>query len=418
MAHLVACALFLPVPLAAQESSTTAAAFRRFAERVVKVEIAEHGAAAKASLGSGFFVDGDGLLVTNYHVVAEVVREPGRYAPRVVNAAGDTLAAELLGIDVVHDLAVLRAGWTPPSWFALSNIEPDQGDRVLSLGHPRDLGLSIVEGTWNGLLRHTLYPKIHFSGSLNPGVSGGPAILPDGRVVGVNVSTEGNEISFLVPVDRVIALVDRVTAQDYARPDSLLSEAASQIRAYQDLYLTGLFEPDVPSVTIGRYRVPTRPASWFKCWGDASREPDEPYERVTHYCGTDDYLYLSEGQWTGVVEVTHEVLSTDELNRFRFYTLYETNFASGSPATWASESEVTEFRCTTRNLEREGTRLRTAICARGFRKLPGLYDVVVRAAALGAPRDGLVTSLQLSGVTWDNATRVARNFLERISWSE
>ena len=93
-------------------------------------------------------------------------------------------------------------------------------------------------------------------------------------------------------------------------------------------------------------------------------------------------------------------------------------FGDGSPATWASEREVTEFRCTTRNLEREGSRLRTAICARRFRKLPGLYDVIVRAAALGAPRDGLVTSLQLSGVTWENATRVARNFLERISWSQ
>ena len=65
---------------------------------MVKVEVAEHGAAAKATLGSGFFVDSAGLVVTNYHVVAEVVREPGRYAPRVVNEAGDTLTAELLGI--------------------------------------------------------------------------------------------------------------------------------------------------------------------------------------------------------------------------------------------------------------------------------------------------------------------------------
>lgn len=415
---VLACALLWPPGLSGQENVTTAAAFRRYAERVVKVEVAEHGAAAKASLGSGFFVDSAGLVVTNYHVVAEVVREPGRYAPRVVNEAGDTLSAELLGIDVVHDLALLRAAWTPPSWFRLANVEPDQGDRVLSLGHPRDLGLSIVEGTWNGLLRHTLYPKIHFSGSLNPGVSGGPAILPDGRVAGVNVSTEGNEISFLVPVDRVIALVERLTAEDYARPDSLLAEAASQIRAYQDAYLNGLFAPDVPTVVIGRYRVPTRPAEWFKCWGDASRDPDQPYERVTHYCGTDDYLYLSEGQWTGVVELTHEVLSTRELNQFRFYTLYESGFAGGGPSTWASEREVTEFRCTTRNLESEGARLRTAICARAFRKLAGLYDVVIRAAALGEPREGLVTSLQLSGVTWENATRVARNFLERITWSE
>ena len=53
-----------------------------------------------------------------------------------------------------------------------------KGDRVLAMGHPRDLGLSIVEGTYNGQVEHVLTPRLHFTGPLNPGMSGGPAVTP------------------------------------------------------------------------------------------------------------------------------------------------------------------------------------------------------------------------------------------------
>lgn len=398
-----------------QRAAGTSEVFRRYADRVVKVEITELGAAAKSSLGSGFFVAGDGLLVTNYHVVAAVVHQPERYRLRVMNAAGDTLAAALLAIDIVHDLAIVRARTDPPSWFELQEVSLDQGDRLYSLGHPRDLGLSIIEGTFNGLLRHTLYPKIHFSGSLNPGVSGGPAITPDGRVAGINVSTEGNQISFLVPVDRAIALLDRVRAAGLQPPDNFLGDAARQIRAYQDVYLTGLFE-HAPTVTIGPYQLPTRPADYFRCWADADRDPDTPYESVQHYCSTDDYLYLSDDQWTGVVEMEHEVLTSTELNAVRFYALYQSWFDDAYASSPGDETTVTEFRCVTRNLSRTTGSMRAVICLRAYRKLDGLYDVVVRAAALGARHRGMISSLELGGVTYDNAMRVSRRFLESITW--
>ena len=111
-----------------------------------------------------------------------------------------------------------------------------------------------------------LYPKILFSGSLNPGMSGGPAIDTGGRVVGVNVSTAGNEISFLVPVDRVIALLERVRRQDARARPSLLSEAALQLRAYQDIYIARIFSDSIKRVTLGRFSLPTEPAPFFKCW--------------------------------------------------------------------------------------------------------------------------------------------------------
>src|SRR5262249_45820221 len=155
-------------PVAAQDQpSTTPTVFSRYGDRVVKIEVVESGSGAKAHLGSGFYVSDSGHIVTNYHVVADVVNNPERYRAKLVDPAHPAASVAVLTIDVVHDLAILRADVRPERFFDLKSATVKQGDRLYSLGHPNDLGLSIVEGTYNGLLQHTLYPKLHFTGSLN-----------------------------------------------------------------------------------------------------------------------------------------------------------------------------------------------------------------------------------------------------------
>ncbi len=406
-------------PLTAQELSPgSASVFRQFGNRVVKIEISESGSAAKASLGSGFYVSAAGDVITNYHVMSQVVQDPDRYDARIITAAGDTLGVTLLAIDVVHDLALVRSSQPPAAWFTLREVSLEQGDRLFSLGHPKDLGLSIVEGTYNGLLRHTLYPKIHFTGSLNPGMSGGPTLSASGDVVGINVSTEGNQVSFLVPSSEALALFGRSQHPDFAPVADFLAEAGRQILAYQDEYLDLVFRKPIPTVKIGKFTLPTEPASFFKCWADADRSPDHPYETVSHQCSTDDYVYLSEDQAAGTIELSHEVLSSTELGRVRFYALYAREFSGGDAPLWGDKENVTSYRCVTRNVARKSGTLRAAFCARRFRRMEGLYDVVVRAAALARGSEGLVTTLTLAGVSFENAERVARRFLESISWTE
>ena len=55
------------------------------------------------------------------------------------------------------------------------------------MGNPHDLGMTIIEGTYNGLIQTSRFQKILFSGSLNSGMSGGPAMDDKGRVIGVGV---------------------------------------------------------------------------------------------------------------------------------------------------------------------------------------------------------------------------------------
>ena len=396
--------------------ATTAEIFKRFSEHVVKIEVVETGSAAKAAIGTGFYASAAGHIVTNYHVISKLIHTPDRYRIEVTDAAGLAAPASVLGVEVVYDLAVLRTQRRPKGYLALESKTIAQGTRLYSLGHPRDLGLTIVEGTYNGLLRHTLYPKVHFTGSLNPGMSGGPTLTESGRVVGVNVATEGEQISFLVPAERVVALLERTAKFGAPAANSFLAEVGRQIHANQARYLAGMFSKTTPSVALGPYSLPTKPAEFFRCWADALRRKEVPYTVVTHDCSTDDHIFVSSEQSSGIVRFYHQMLSTAELNPPQFFTLYSGQFQAGNAAPFGTEEEVTPFRCQTRNVRTETGKLKAVLCARQYVKLPGLYDAAFRAATIGARNVGLVTTLSLSGASFDNIQVLTRRYMENIKW--
>ena len=397
-------------------ATTTPEIFRQFSEHVVKIEVVETGSAAKASIGTGFFATAAGHIVTNYHVVSKLIHSPERYRIEVTDAAGRTNQATVLAVDVIYDLAVVRGAAPAKGFLKFEPARIQQGTRLYSLGHPRDLGLTIVEGTYNGLLQHTLYPKVHFTGSLNPGMSGGPTLTQAGRVAGINVATEGEQISYLVPAARAQALLEKTPGMESRPAASFLAEVGRQIHVYQDDYLAGMFASPKPSVLLGPYELPTKPAPFFRCWADALRRKDLPYVAVSHDCSTDDYLFVSSQQSSGIVRFFHQFLSTDELDPIRFYALYATQFALGKAGMAGNEEEVTPFRCYTRNVGNQTGKLRAALCARQYVKLPGLYDSVLKVATVGSRNAGLVSTLSLSGVSFNNVETLSRRYLENIRW--
>lgn len=396
--------------------ATTPEIFRQYSEHVVKIEVVETGSAAKASIGSGFFASAAGHIVTNYHVISKLIHSPERYRIEVTDGAGRTIQATVLAVDVIYDVAVVRGATQTKGFLKFAPARIQQGTRLYSLGHPKDLGLTIVEGTYNGLLRHTLYPKVHFTGSLNPGMSGGPTLTEGGRVAGINVATEGEQISYLVPAERAQALLEKIQGIENRPAASFLAEVGRQIHAYQADYLAGMFAGPKPSVVLGPYEVPTKPAPFFRCWADALRRKEIPYVAVSHDCSTDDYLFVSSQQSSGIVRFFHQFLSTDQLDPIRFYALFAAQLALGKAGMVGNEEEVTPFRCYTRNVSNQTGKVRAALCARQYLKLPGLYDAVLKAATIGSRNAGLVSTLSLSGVSYDNVETLSRRYLENIRW--
>ena len=253
---------------AAEPANATAPEiFKQFSANVIKIEVVETGSAAKASVGTGFFANELGHIITNYHVVSKLIHSPDRYRIEVTDQSGQTDQATVLGVDVVYDLAVLRGSRPAKGFLRLESKPVEQGTRLYSLGHPRDLGLTIVEGTYNGLLKHTLYPKVHFTGSLNPGMSGGPTLTHAGSVVGVNVATEGEQISFLVPAERAVALLQRTAKGGSPPTGGFLAEVGRQIDANQKRYLADMFAKTTPSVVLGPLFVTDQAGGFFSLLG-------------------------------------------------------------------------------------------------------------------------------------------------------
>jgi serine protease Do len=412
---VVLCAMSSVV--AAQDmASATASVFQRYAARVVKVQVVDTSSGAKSTIGSGFFASAAGHVVTNYHVISSVVNKPGSYRVQLDGANGVTTQATVIAVDAVHDLAVLKTDLRGRPFFDAGQAPLAQGTRLFSLGNPKDLGLSIVEGTYNGLLQHSVYPRIHLTASLNPGMSGGPTTDERGRLIGVNVSTMGNQMSFLVPVDRVEAIMRRATARDVADKAPSLAQVGEQLRDHQGVYLRGMFDTNTTRIDFGPFRVPTSPTPLFRCWGDASNDANDPYETVTHRCVTDDDIFLSEDQSTGLVTIRHELVSSTKLNRMRLFSQYSAIFGYDL-APGGDEEFVTNWKCTSDNVRTDAkVTMRAVMCLRRYRTLGELYDGTLKLAVLGAGTVGLVSTLNVTGATFENITRVAERYIGTITW--
>lgn len=169
---------------------------------------------SKQSHGSGFIVSGDGLIVTNEHVVS------GAAQISVKLADGSVRGATLVGSDERTDIALLRIEALARCYPALTWGNSDNvvaGEDVTAVGSPFGLGGSvsagIVSGRGRSLSTGSFHDFLQIDAAINQGNSGGPLLDAAGRVIGINtaiLSPAGGNIGigFSVPssmAQRVIA---------------------------------------------------------------------------------------------------------------------------------------------------------------------------------------------------------------------
>jgi hypothetical protein len=176
----------------------------------------------QSSVGSGFLIGTSNLVLTNYHVVSQFALDPDTYVGEWVDTGGQRGNVELLAVDVLHDLAVLRVNRNGTGFFKMPEqlARLTQGQYLYSMGNPLDLGFAISEGAYNGVIARSFYDQLMFTGPINSGMSGGPSVTADGAVAGVNVSKrlDGELVSFLVPARYAQDLLKKVGEQQSRRP--------------------------------------------------------------------------------------------------------------------------------------------------------------------------------------------------------
>ncbi|MDR0503508.1 MAG: trypsin-like peptidase domain-containing protein [Treponema sp.] len=165
-------------------------------------------------LGSAFFVDARGLLITNYHVISSEVDPKYKGYSRLYIRMGDSssprIPARVIGWDKALDLALLKTEYETEYVFSLlDRVIPKVGDTVLAIGSPIGLEKTVSSGIVSALGRRFLQigDVIQFDAAVNHGNSGGPIVDSEGRLVGiVFAGIEYHQgLNFAIPAERLAA---------------------------------------------------------------------------------------------------------------------------------------------------------------------------------------------------------------------
>lgn len=384
-------------------------------DAVYRIEVISPGTDKKSSLGTGFVIAREDILASNFHVVANAVHEPERYRLEWQSVSGERGPLSVIAVDVIHDLALLKAD-KPLGRPHVSTTLPQKGTALFAMGHPLGLDLAIVPGSANGLLEKALYDKIHFSGNINPGMSGGPALDAQGRVVGINVATAGEAVGFLVPAHFLDVLVQRASERGFAGAGDLRQGITEQLTANQDQLMADFFAKPWPIQQVGQFTVPGEISHRLDCWGETEPATEKkPYLEIATNCSGQDDVYLSERQRAGSVAYQYFWLESDRLSPRAFYREFQQRHNSFFQSD-ADETDVGNFACSVKFVEVSGQSFKANVCARPYKRYPGLTDFMVLMAMTGHDRQALLFTLDLSSVTLDNGMKLLQQFLENFQW--
>lgn len=166
------------------------------------------------SLGTGFIIREDGLIVTNNHVVdkADVIKV------QLEERTKEQFDAKVVGKDARTDIALIKieAKRKLPYVRMGSSADVQVGEWVAAFGNPYGYGHTMTKGIISAIGREidelNLFPFMQTDASINPGNSGGPLVNTQGLVIGVNTAIDARAqgIGFVIPIDNVKSILPQL----------------------------------------------------------------------------------------------------------------------------------------------------------------------------------------------------------------
>ena len=425
-AAVAAVAAAASAPAGAAVSGTGQRIYAEMQPRLLQVRTLLKTQDSQSSVGSAFLVTPEGHLITNYHVVSSFALAPQRHRLVYATVDGQQGALQLLAFDVLHDLALLKPvdpaplrgrGAVPFRPADGPGSEPERGARIYSLGNPLDVGFAVTEGAYNGLAERHYLPTLFFGGSLSGGMSGGPALDAQGRLVGVNVAArrDGEQVSFLVPAALAQALLARGrNAAPITQP--VHAEIERQLLAHQAGLVDAFIGQPWRAASHPRYRIPVPMETFSRCWGSGTAAATRGLVFERSDCTMDSAVFIDERLRTGTITVRHETYDGSSLGALRFQQRYNDSF--NNEMVGRRDAHRVAAQCTERTVQAGGgLPLRAVVCLQAYKKLPQLFDLSVLTASLDSSRLGVQGRLDAQALSFDNAQRLARHYLEGFGWT-
>ncbi|MDO6426121.1 trypsin-like peptidase domain-containing protein [Thalassotalea sp. 1_MG-2023] len=391
--------------------------FKQLAPSLYQIRIIDKASGEKSSIGSGFQISADGLIATNYHVISSYARHPKKYRIEYLDNKGNKAELTLKNIDVVNDLAIVkREVDNPMPFFDISDAPPEKGEEIFSLGNPHDLGMIVVPGTYNGLKKESFSDRIHFTGSVNSGMSGGPVVNKATKVVGINVATSGNQIGFLVPHDKLQVLLNKHNQQ---APNAVAQQMQTQLNSYQEKLITTLLNSQWQLKNLGEGLVPTIDVPFIRCWGESNADKkDALMSMAVANCSLEENVFIANNFYTGSLEMEFRYLHARKLSDIKFYQLFQRQIARVMPGNKAGKDDITEFECQHDIVMPSNQQInnKAIFCTRAYKKFTNLYDVLYLAISVDHHQQALISHFTLAGVSQASAQKFTKQFMESVTW--
>lgn len=417
---LVLMATCFSLKILAQHHDISQSLYATLKPKIVQIKIISHKTVEKSSIGSGFIVQKENIIATNYHVISQIANHPEDYYGEYLTIDNRTGRFELVVFDVINDLALLRVDESIAEPLNISSL-PEKGAPIFSLGNPHDLGFAIVNGVNNGIIPNKTPSRVFFSASINSGMSGGPAVNADGQVVAVNVARRlgSGDISFLIPAKWLLQLIQIAKAKQFMPPSNLKSAYAeainSQLLAASANYIERMKQFKRDSIQMGGLRFPSQIGEDFKCWSIDEKETEKSslIEQTSVICRANRSYYISQEEQYGRIHLVITYSKAKEsLSRRRFYR----NITANDNSLRFSSKSTNDHpaNCLSRFVDIAKHEFKLHICTQAENKRHGLATTRVLANSVDQDNESWSVRLLFQGSTTKEALMLTHSLLNDI----
>jgi serine protease Do len=396
--------------------SSASTSFEKLKPLLFQVKTSSGATAEKSSYGTGFVVGKDGYLLTNYHVVAGAIWQPLTEKVFVVSNH-ENIPAQIIDIDVVHDLALIKTTLKFSKTIQLTKNPPTAGATLHSLGLPEDLDWTVVTGVYNGLIKRGPYELVHLTTPLNPGMSGGPTVNTQAELIGINVSglLFSQSISFAVPLRFAKPLIAK--AQVTTAPVDLIQSIHSQLQKVQDELTATMLTSLSSSKILETWSLPNF-ANEFKCWGQKSPETEKRYTVTYERCEIDHRTQLTPEISSAFIRVETSMIQNNEFNFFAFFHFLNLEWARDEidPVQVFSKNIKVNYGpyvCQRARVPHQ-SQIQVEICTRPLIPFTDLFEIHLKAIQRVGSKQALKSYVILDGFNQSNFLLILDKYLNHF----
>jgi hypothetical protein len=382
------------------------------------------GSQSGRSHGTTFAIRQDGFLITNFHVVADAVEEPGKYELVLQTPQGEAKAV-VAHFDAINDIALVKVERKFEKVLAIAPADDLRlGESLFSLGFPKSEELSMIQGTFNGNRLMGFAMVTAASMPLNPGMSGGPCLNARGEVVAVNraMMLQAQNISYFSPA----AALRRVAAETNS-PKRNVASLSWTPRVQSDILRQERWALNLPA-----NKAPSRqkigsvsfnlPIGSMQCGQDA--DTTSRIAKVEHIFCQNVSLALAGAEINALQIRTVAAQSKSAFNPTQAFDAVSRAYENMKKEHTARRLRLRglasggdgDERCGARNVRnKNGLNLKVRYCSQALPEFKGLYTTFLKIEVRDRKNRATTIAQSYDGMTMETTGKMIESFLDGIA---